>query len=92
MFGLMECDGVGWNGMVNNYVPLFGFTKNEWNGMEHNGIIPSHSIKFCNFPQFWGVSNGIELYNYIITNFTPIFTTLDLLLRYLILTINVKKR
>jgi len=61
MFGLMECDGVGWNGMVTNYVPLFGFIKNEWSGMVHNRI---HSIKSFNIlsPPIWDISNGMELY------------------------------
>jgi hypothetical protein len=50
MFGLMECDGVGWNGVVRNKFPLFGFTKNEWSGVEHNG---THSIPFHPILQFF---------------------------------------
>jgi len=46
MFGLIEYDGVKWNGVVTNYVLLFGFFKNEWSGMVYNGIhsIPFHQI------------------------------------------------
>jgi hypothetical protein len=45
MFGLMECDEVGWNVMVNNYVPLFGFAKTKWNGMVFH-LIPSNPPLF----------------------------------------------
>jgi hypothetical protein len=43
MFGLVVNDGMEWNGVVINYVPLFGYTKNEWSGMEYNG---THSITY----------------------------------------------
>jgi hypothetical protein len=43
MFGLVVKDGMEWNGVVINYVPLFGYTKNEWSGMEYNG---THSITY----------------------------------------------
>jgi hypothetical protein len=39
-----------WNGVVNKWIPLFGFAKNEWNGMEHNG---THSIQYHPFLQFF---------------------------------------
>lgn len=44
MFGLMECDGMERNGMINSEIPLFGFVNNGWNGMEWNMMefIPSH--------------------------------------------------
>jgi hypothetical protein len=45
----MEWDGMGWNGMVTNYVPLFGFVKNEWTGMVTNG---THSIPFHQILQY----------------------------------------
>lgn len=46
LFGLVEHDGIGWNEVVWSYVPLFGFSKNEWKGMKHDGIhsIPYHSL------------------------------------------------
>jgi hypothetical protein len=49
MFGLMVCDGMEWNGVVTNYVPLFGLAKSEWSGMEYNG---THSIPYHPILQF----------------------------------------
>ena len=43
MFGLVVCDGIKWNEVVHNYIPLFGFAKSEWTGMEYNG---THSIQY----------------------------------------------
>jgi hypothetical protein len=43
MFGLVVKDGMEWNGVVINYVLLFGYTKNEWSGMEYN---VTHSITY----------------------------------------------
>jgi hypothetical protein len=41
-----ECNRVEWNGVVTNYILLFGFVKNEWSGIEYDGthFIPYHSI------------------------------------------------
>jgi len=50
MFRLVVCDEMEWSGMVNNKIPLFGFVKNEWSGMEHNG---THSIPFHQILQFF---------------------------------------
>jgi hypothetical protein len=45
-----------WNGMEWNDIPLFGFLKNEWNGMEHGGIytIPFHPLLLFFFPSKLG--------------------------------------
>jgi hypothetical protein len=52
MFGLMVKDGMKWNGVVNNSIPLFGFVKNEWSGMKYDGThsIPYHPILQISFP------------------------------------------
>jgi hypothetical protein len=50
MFGLMESDGMEWNEVIYNYVPLFGFAKKGWNGMECDG---THSIQYHSFMQFF---------------------------------------
>jgi hypothetical protein len=34
MFGLTVLDGMEWNEVVNKWIPLFGFAKNEWNGTQ----------------------------------------------------------
>jgi len=49
MFGLVENDGMDWNGMGWFNILLFGFVKNVWNGMECDGI---SSIKYHSFSQF----------------------------------------
>ena len=71
----MESDGIEWNGVGWSHVPLFGFVKKEWNGMECDG---THSIRYHSFIQFsippiWGVSNRMEHIN-------NTFTVLALLL------------
>jgi len=43
----MEYGRMEWSEVVSNSIPLFGFAKNEWNEIKHNGI---HSIKSFNFP------------------------------------------
>jgi hypothetical protein len=42
----MWWNGMKWNGKVYNKILLFGFAKNQWNGMEPNGTnsILYHSI------------------------------------------------
>ncbi|AES61154.1 hypothetical protein MTR_1g079480 [Medicago truncatula] len=52
MFGLMDCNGMEWYGMVRGYVPLFRFLKIGWNGMEHDGIhsIPYHHLSLFFIP------------------------------------------
>lgn len=50
MFGLVICDGMERNGVVHNYIPLFGFAKSEWSGMEYNG---THSIQYHPNLQFF---------------------------------------
>jgi hypothetical protein len=47
---------IEWNGVVNNYILLFGFVKNEWSGMEHNGTysISYHPILLFFFPSNLG--------------------------------------
>jgi hypothetical protein len=50
MFGLMESDGMEWNGVGWNHVPLFGFVNKEWNGMECDG---THSIQYHPFNQIF---------------------------------------
>jgi hypothetical protein len=49
MFGLVESDGMEWNGVGYSYAPLFGFAKKRWNGMECDGM---HSIQYHSFMQF----------------------------------------
>jgi len=49
MFGLVESGGMEWNGVGWSHIPLFGFVKKEWNGMECDGI---HSIQYDSFNQF----------------------------------------
>jgi len=58
-----------------SYIPLFGFVKNEWNGMECYGIIPSDTTHSFNFPfhPIWGVSNGMEHTNNKRTNLSLVF-------------------
>ena len=43
MFGFIENDGVGWEGMELLKVLLFGYKINGWNGMGEDEI---HSIQF----------------------------------------------
>jgi len=66
----MEWNGVGWS-----HIPLFGFVKKDrmkWDVME---LIPSNTIHLLNFPfpQFWGVSNGMEHINNTLTIFSLFF-------------------
>jgi hypothetical protein len=51
MFGLMESDGMEWNEVIYNYVPLFGFAKKK-DDMQYLHPIPLiHAI--FHSPQFW---------------------------------------
>jgi hypothetical protein len=54
MFGLVVCGGMEWNEKVYNKIPLFGFAKNQWNGMEPNG---TNSILYHSILQFFIPSN-----------------------------------
>jgi hypothetical protein len=45
MFGLVVLDEMEWNRVVNNWIPLFGFAKNEWNGTQWNSFHPIPSIR-----------------------------------------------
>lgn len=49
MFGLMVGDG-----MEGKSVPLFGYDKKEWNGMEENGM---HSTLFPHLASLFFPSN-----------------------------------
>jgi len=54
--GFVWIDGIGWNGIVWNVIPLFGYFKNEWNGVVYDGIhsIPFHSLLSFFFPSNLG--------------------------------------
>jgi hypothetical protein len=45
MFGLVVKDGMEWSGVVTNQIPLFGFVKNKWSGMEGVTFILSLIIR-----------------------------------------------
>jgi len=46
----VESDGIEWNGVGWSHVPLFGFVKKEWNGMECDGTHSSDTTHLSNFP------------------------------------------
>jgi len=54
--GSVWISGLRWNGMEWNDISLFGFFKNGWNGMEHDGIntIPFHPLLLFFFPSNLG--------------------------------------
>jgi hypothetical protein len=91
MFGLVVKDGMKWSAVVTNQIPLFGFVKNKWSGMEPNGThsIPFHPILLFSFPpnlgcMEWNVTLKIKYYSFV-----PIFALLLTLLLLLLYLINI---
>jgi hypothetical protein len=78
-----------WSGVVTNQIPLFGFVKNKWSGMEPNGthFITFHSILLFSFPlnlgcMEWNVILKIKYYPFVHI-FDLLLVTLLILLLYL---------
>jgi hypothetical protein len=80
LFGMVECDGVEWNGIKSCSIVWICKKWMEWYIWNTIESIPSHTTIFFNisFPTIWSVFNGIGSSNEIITFLSLFFYLITL--------------